>query len=257
VSDPERRPLSDVASTAVVTGAGAGIGRAIASRLARTGAPVAVVDLDEVAARETVSLIESNGFTAAAFAADVADPSAPERLREQITRDLGLVRILVNNAGWSKAEPFLENSPELWERLIAVNLLGAIRVTHSFLSGMVAAGTQGRIVNVSSDAGRVGSSGEVVYSAAKGGLIAFTKALARESARSKVTVNCVCPGPTDTALLAGQTESFRDAVIRAIPMRRLAQPADIAEAVAFFTLVEAAYVTGQVVSVSGGLTMSG
>jgi 2-hydroxycyclohexanecarboxyl-CoA dehydrogenase len=248
------RPVSPVA---VVTGGGAGIGRAACLRLAAEGQSVAVADLNLEAATATVELILSAGGTAAAFEADVTDPAAPGELRELVEGRLGAVGTVVNNAGWSRTEPFVDNRPELWDTLLAVNLTGTIRVSHVFVTAMVDENRPGRVINVSSDAGRVGSLGEVVYSAAKGGVISFTKALAREMARYQVTVNCVCPGPTDTALLADQSERFREAVIRAIPLRRLAHPEDVAAAIAFFAGDESSYVTGQVVSVSGGLTMSG
>jgi 2-hydroxycyclohexanecarboxyl-CoA dehydrogenase len=163
---------------------------------------------------------------------------------------------LVNGAGWDRIEPFLQNPPEMFEQLIQINLLGAIRLTRALLPPMVAA-MQGKVVNISSDAGRVGSMGETVYAAAKGGLISFTKSLAREMARYRINVNCVCPGPTDTPLFAAQPERMREALTRAIPFRRIAQPEEIAEAVLFFLGRRSDYITGQVLSVSGGLTMVG
>jgi 2-hydroxycyclohexanecarboxyl-CoA dehydrogenase len=162
---------------------------------------------------------------------------------------------LVNGAGWDQIQPFLENPPEMWDRVIAVNLMGAVRLTRGVLPPMVAA-ARGKIVNISSDAGRVGSMGETVYAAAKGGLIAFTKSLARELARYRINVNCVCPGPTDTPLFQRQPERMREALTRAIPFRRIAQPIEIAQAVMFFLSDRSDYITGQVLSVSGGLTMA-
>ncbi len=162
---------------------------------------------------------------------------------------------LVNAAGWDTIQPFLDNPPEMWDRVIAINLMGAIRLTRAVLSPMVAA-RSGKIVNISSDAGRVGSTGETVYAAAKGGLIAFTKSLAREMARYSINVNCVCPGPTDTPLFQRQPERMKEALTRAIPFRRIAQPIEIAHAVHFFVSSRADYITGQVLSVSGGLTMA-
>jgi 2-hydroxycyclohexanecarboxyl-CoA dehydrogenase len=162
---------------------------------------------------------------------------------------------LVNGAGWDQIQPFLENPPEIWDRIIAVNLIGAVRLTRGVLPPMVAA-REGKIVNISSDAGRVGSMGETVYSAAKGGLIAFTKSLARELARYQINVNCVCPGPTDTPLFQRQPERMKEALTRAIPFRRIAQPIEVAQAVLFFLSRRSDYITGQVLSVSGGLTMA-
>ena len=163
---------------------------------------------------------------------------------------------LVNGAGWDRIQPFMENPPEMWDRLIQINLLGAVRLTRAVLPAMIEA-RAGKIVNISSDAGRVGSTGETVYAAAKGGLIAFTKSLAREMARYQINVNCVAPGPTDTPLFQAQPERMREALTRVIPFRRIAQPEEIAEAVTFFLSRRSDYITGQVLSVSGGLTMNG
>jgi 2-hydroxycyclohexanecarboxyl-CoA dehydrogenase len=186
---------------------------------------------------------------------DITDASAAAALAEE----LGEVDVLVNNAGWDRVMPFLDTTPELWERVIRVNLLGPIGVTHAFARGM-AERKRGRIVNIASDAGRVGSSGEVVYSAAKGGVIAFTKGLARELARFNVNVNCVCPGPTETPMLSifegERGQRIIESMVKAVPFRRLAQPDEIAAAVAFLASDGAAYITGQTLSVSGGLTMA-
>jgi 2-hydroxycyclohexanecarboxyl-CoA dehydrogenase len=235
---------------AVVTGAAGGIGSAICRRLAAEGARVAATDLDETGARRVAEEIGGS-----AHGLDVTDPEAAARLASE----LGEVEILVNNAGWDRVMPFLETTPDFWRRILDVNLLSQISVTHAFARGMAERG-HGHIVNVASDAGRVGSSGETVYSAAKGGVIAFTKSLARELARHKVTVNCVCPGPTDTPFLdAFEGERGRriiEAMTRAVPFRRLAQPDEIAAAVAFLAGDDAGYITGQSLSVSGGLTMA-
>jgi 2-hydroxycyclohexanecarboxyl-CoA dehydrogenase len=176
----------------------------------------------------------------------------------QVRRQFGRIDVLVNNAGWDRAGPFVDSDPADWDRIIAINLYGVLHTSRSVLPIMAEQG-HGSVVNVASDAGRVGSSGEAVYSAAKGGVIAFTKSTAREMARHRVNANCVCPGPTDTALFAsmgGDDPRLRDALIKAIPFRRLAQPADLAGAVAFLASDEASYITGQTLSVSGGLTMS-
>jgi 2-hydroxycyclohexanecarboxyl-CoA dehydrogenase len=172
------------------------------------------------------------------------------------TNELGPIRVLVNTVGWDRIEPFLDNTPEYWDQILGLNLLGPIRVTRAFLDGMIAAGG-GAIVNVASDAGRVGSTGETVYAGAKGGVIAFTKSLAREMARYKIRVNCVCPGPTDTPLFRAQPVKMQEALEHAIPMRRLAQPEEVADAIAFLASSRSSFITGQVLSVSGGLTMSG
>jgi 2-hydroxycyclohexanecarboxyl-CoA dehydrogenase len=176
----------------------------------------------------------------------------------QVRAQFGRIDVLVNNAGWDKAGPFVDSDPADWDRVIAINLFGVLHTSKAVLPVMIGQ-KSGSVVNLASDAGRVGSSGEAVYSAAKGGVIAFTKATAREMARHQVNANCVCPGPTDTALFAsmgGDDPKLREALTRAIPFRRLAQPTDLANMVAFFASDEASYITGQTVSVSGGLTMS-
>jgi 2-hydroxycyclohexanecarboxyl-CoA dehydrogenase len=240
---------------AIVTGAGQGIGRAIAERLAADGATVVVTDINEATAKETA---ESIGGGAVGIRTDVTSRESVEAMVEQVRSQFGRIDVLVNNAGWDKAGPFVDSDPADWDRVIQINLYGVLNTAKAVLPVM-AAQRSGTVVNVASDAGRVGSSGEAVYSAAKGGVIAFTKATAREMARSSVNANCICPGPTDTALFAsmgGDDPKLRDALTRAIPLRRLAQPTDLANAVAFFASPDAAYITGQTVSVSGGLTMS-
>ena len=235
---------------AVVTGAAGGIGSAICRRMAAGGYRVAATDLDvdqcQALAREL------NG---SAHALDVTDAAASAAL----AAELGEVAVVVNNAGWDRFMPFLETTPELWEKLLRINLFGQIAVAHAFARGMAERG-HGVIVNVSSDAGKVGSTGETVYAAAKGGVITFTRSLARELARHGVRVNCVCPGPTDTPFLdVFQSEGGQkvvEAMTRAVPMRRLAQPDEIAAAVAFLASDDARFITGQALSVSGGLTMS-
>lgn len=246
---------------ALVTGAGSGIGRAIAQRLAGEGARVAVADINAAGAAATVEAIRGAGGSAEAVTVDVTDFAAVQAAITAVRDRMGAVGILVNNAGWDRVEPFVDNEPALWDRLIAINLKGPIHCTRAVLDDMIAAGG-GAIVNISSDAARVGSSGEAVYAACKGGVVSFSKTLARELARHRITVNAVCPGPTRTALLeeitsGAQGEQIIAAMTRAIPMRRLAAPEEIAAAVAFFASSDAAYVTGQVLSVSGGLTMAG
>jgi 2-hydroxycyclohexanecarboxyl-CoA dehydrogenase len=244
--------------TALITGAARGIGAAIATRLAAEGARVAIADLDAAAAEKLALELGSDDQPCLGHHVDVADLDSVASLIGHVTADLGPIDVLVNNAGIDRIQPFLESEPDTWDRLLAVNLRGTIAVCHGVVPAMVERGG-GRIVNIASDAGRVGSSGEVVYSGTKGGVIAFSKALAREVARNGVTVNVVCPGPTDTALLdqvAEASQKLYDSLSRAIPLRRIATPADIAPAVAFFASDDAAYITGQTLSVSGGLTMA-
>jgi 2-hydroxycyclohexanecarboxyl-CoA dehydrogenase len=237
---------------AIVTGAGQGIGQAIARKLAAEGATVVVTDLDEASAIQTADALTG----AVAIRADVSDRQAVQAMADRVVQQFGRVDVLVNNAGWDKASPFVDSDPADWDRAIAINLYGVLHTCKAVLPLMAARGG-GAVVNLGSDAGRVGSSGEAVYSAAKGGVIAFTKSLAREMARHQIRVNCVCPGPTDTALFASFAgPKLREALTKAIPFRRLGQPADVANVVAFLASDEASFVTGQTVSVSGGLTMS-
>lgn len=242
---------------ALVTGAGSGIGRATAMLLAARGMAVAVADLDPASAAATASDIGAAGGLGRAYQVDVADAASVDAMRDAVLSEMGVPWALVNNAGWDVAQPFIETERPFWDKVLGVNLLGPIGVSRAFLPAMVGAGAGGRIVNVASDAGRVGSAGETVYAGAKGGVIAFSKSLAREVARYAISVNAVCPGPTDTPLFRAQPENVQRALERAIPFRRLAQPEDIAAAIAFFASEEAGYVTGQVLSVSGGLTMAG
>ena len=239
---------------AMVTGGARGIGRAIALALAADGRRVAVGDLLAEEAEATAA--DAGGI---AVPLDVTDSESVATGVERVGRELGPVDVLVNNAGWDEAKPFLETEEEFWDRVIDINFKGGLRTTRAVLPGMVERGW-GRVVNIGSDAGRVGSSMESVYSGAKGGVIAFTKTVAREVARSGVTANVVCPGPTETAFLdriAGEGgERLVESLTRAVPMRRLGRPEDVAAAVAFFASDSAAYITGQTLSVSGGLTMA-
>jgi 2-hydroxycyclohexanecarboxyl-CoA dehydrogenase len=239
---------------AIVTGAASGIGRAIAISLAEAGATVAAADRNTDGVHDTVAQI---GGASTAHTADLTDPAAIQGLRDDVLAAHRAPDVLVNAAGWDRIEPFMDNDDQLWQDLTAINLLGPVRVSHAFLDAIIAADTPARIVNIASDAGRVGSSGETVYAGTKGGVIAFTKSLAREMARHHVNVNCVCPGPTDTPLLDTMPERLREGLEKAIPFRRLARPEEVADAVVFFASDRARYVTGQVLSVSGGLTMAG
>jgi len=246
---------------ALVSGGARGIGRAVALALARNAHAVAVCDVLEEQARGVAGEIEALGGRAAAVALDVSDAASVQRGVDAVQAALGGADVLVNCAGWDTFSSFLDTDEEFWRRVIAVNYEGTLRTTRSVLAGMIERGW-GRIVNVSSDAARVGSAQEAVYAGAKAAVIAFTKTIARETARSGVTANVVCPGPTDTDLLrnmaAGSPDSERliAALERAVPMRRLARPEDVAAAVAFFACEDAGYITGQTLSVSGGLTMA-
>jgi 2-hydroxycyclohexanecarboxyl-CoA dehydrogenase len=238
---------------AIVTGAGQGIGRAIAHKLAGEGATVVVTDIDEEAARQAA---DGLGGASIGLHADVTDRATVDAMVRTVMERFGRIDVLVNNAGWDKGEAFLDSEPATWDRILQINLYGVFNTLKAVLPVMVEQGS-GRVVNLGSDAGRVGSSGEAVYAAAKGGVIAFTKAMAREMARHQVNVNCVSPGPTDTALFASMGgDKLREALTKAIPFRRLGQPEDVANTVAFLASDEASFLTGQTVSVSGGLTMA-
>jgi 2-hydroxycyclohexanecarboxyl-CoA dehydrogenase len=244
---------------AIVTGSAGGIGRGIALKFGSLGANVVVADLKIEGARETVSLLEKGGAKALPLGTDITDRAQVQEMVKATLDTFGKLDILVNNAGWDIIEPFTQNTPELWEKVMAINLKGPIFCIRAVLDYMIGR-KYGKIVNISSDAGRVGSSGEAVYSACKGGIIAFTKTIAREMARYQINVNCVCPGPTDTPLLTEMTRGdtgakIIDAMTKAVPFRRLAKPEDIAGAVAFLASDEAGFITGQTLSVSGGLTM--
>jgi 2-hydroxycyclohexanecarboxyl-CoA dehydrogenase len=248
--------------TVIVTGGGGGIGGATCRRFAAEGAKVAVFDLNLQAAETVAAAIRAQGGKAQAYACDIADRATVDAAVAATEAALGPIDVLVNNAGWDVFLPFTKTVPAQWEKLIAINLVGALNMHHAVLPGMVAR-RAGRIVNVSSDAARVGSSGEAVYAACKGGLVAFSKTIAREHARHGITVNVVCPGPTDTALFDGfkqgaaNPEKLVEAFTRSIPLGRIGQPDDLPGAILFFASSDAAFVTGQVLSVSGGLTMNG
>jgi 2-hydroxycyclohexanecarboxyl-CoA dehydrogenase len=242
---------------AIVTGGGSGIGRATVLRLVSEGCDVGIFDIDEAGAEATVALAGSH---AKAYRTDIADRTAVERSVVALERDSGPADLLANVAGWERPMNFLDTDPTLWDKIIAINLYGPLHMHHVVVRGMAERGF-GRVVNVASDAGRVGSSGEAVYSACKGGIIAFTKTLARELARRNVTLNVLCPGPTDTPLFdafkaasAGGAK-IGEALARAVPMRRIGTPEDYPGIIAFLLSDDAGYMTGQTISVSGGLTM--
>ncbi|RKQ35806.1 SDR family NAD(P)-dependent oxidoreductase [Oceanobacillus halophilus] len=243
---------------AFVTGAGSGIGREIARVLASKSMKILVADINMANAEETVSILNKEGGEGAAVYCDVTTlESVQEAVKESLAQ-YGTIDVLVNNAGWDKIEPFLESEPSTWKRIVDINLMGQIHTSKEILPIMVEKGS-GKVINISSDSARVGSSGEAVYSAAKGGIVAFTKTIAREMARHNINVNCVAPGPSDTPLFAeigSYNKGITKALEKAIPFRRLAQPTDIANAVGYFASTEADYVTGQTLSVNGGLTMA-
>src|SRR5262249_41561961 len=243
---------------AVVTGGASGIGRAIVHALAREGARVAVFDLDEAGARETVTAIERAGSTGGAYRVDITDVAAVDHASDAVAARGGGLHVLVNCAGWDKPMPFVETTPEFWDKILAVNLRGPLACTRAALRHMIKA-EYGKIITIASDAGRVGSTGEAVYSAAKGGLIAFTKTVAREVERHRINVNCVCPGPSDTPLFqkefAEKSPKLAESLKRVIPWGRLGVPDDVAPAVVFLASDDASFITGQTLSVSGGLTM--
>jgi 2-hydroxycyclohexanecarboxyl-CoA dehydrogenase len=244
---------------AVVTGAASGIGRAIALALAAEGARVAVLDLDEAGAVAVAAEIaNAKGGDARPWQVDVADATRVAAAIGDVIQRWSTVHVLVNCAGWDRPIPFVDTTPDFWDKILAINLKGPIACTRAVLPPMIAQ-SYGKIVSIASDAGRVGSTGEAVYSAAKGGLIAFTKTIARETARHRINVNCVCPGPSDTPLFqkefAGPSPKLAESLKRVIPWGRLGTPEDIAPAVVFLASDDAGYITGQTLSVSGGLTM--
>jgi len=242
--------------TALVTGGASGIGRATVMELARRGATVICADLNAGKGAALASGAGRTNFRVEFVPVDLADLASIRRCADEVVKRHARIDILVNAAGWNDIQPFMENPPEYMDRVIAINLGGTLHLTQALLPPMIAAG-KGKIVNVSSDAGRVGSSGETAYAAAKGGVIAFTKSLAREVAKHSINVNCVCPGPTDTPMLQSRPDKLKEAFLRAIPFRRFARPEEIADAILFFAGPRSDYITGQVLSVSGGLTLAG
>ena len=246
--------------TALVTGGGRGIGRAIALGLAQEGAQVAVLDILADNAVAVAREIEATGVKALALPCDLTKRPQVDRAIADTLAQFGQIDILVNNAGWDRMEMFLDSEEETWDKIIAINFKGILYVCKAALPSMVARG-RGKVISIASDAGRAGSTGEAVYAGTKGAIIAFSKTLAREMARHKITVNVVCPGLTETPLLQGireqspKTEKVIEAVTRAIPLGRVGQPEDIAGAVVYLASPAADFVTGQTLSVSGGLTM--
>jgi 2-hydroxycyclohexanecarboxyl-CoA dehydrogenase len=253
------RGLKD--KTVLLTGGANGIGAAIARRLGEEGCVVGILDLDGAGAEKIAGEIKATSGKASAHAVDISDYDTVKGAVESFEAASGPLSFLVNNAGWDRAANFLDTDPEFWKKIVAINLYGPLNVSHVVMKGMAARGF-GRVVNIASDAGRVGSSGEAVYSACKGGMIAFSKTMSRELVSKGIIINTLCPGPTDTAILRSFLEGPDGAKIaeglkRAIPMRRLGQPDDYPGLVAFLLSDDAAYITGQTISVSGGLTMHG
>lgn len=246
--------------TALIAGGGGGIGRAVALALAHEGAKAAVADIVKDNAEKVSGEIKALGIDAMAYQVDLTKKADVDRMVSEVLARFGQIDILVNCQGWDRLEPFVESHEETWEKLLAINFKSVLYTVKAVLPQMISRGG-GKIVNISSDAGRVGSSWEAVYAGAKGAVIAFSKTVAREVARYKINVNVVCPGLTETPLLQAvrsqseQTAKIIEAVTKATPFRRPAKPEEIAEAVLFFTSPAAEFITGQTLSVSGGLTM--
>jgi 2-hydroxycyclohexanecarboxyl-CoA dehydrogenase len=241
---------------ALVTGGASGIGKATVMEFARCGATVICADIDAAKGEKLAKEAADTNFAVKFVPLDLADSGSTRRCAAEVLSSHKHVDILVNAAGWNDVQPFVDNPSDYMDRVLAINLGGTLHLTQALLPAMIAAG-RGKIVNVSSDAGRVGSTGETTYAAAKGGVIAFTKSLAREVARYSINVNCVCPGPTDTPMLQSRPDKLKEAFLRAIPFRRFAKPQEIADAILFFASPRSDYITGQVLSVSGGLTFAG
>jgi 2-hydroxycyclohexanecarboxyl-CoA dehydrogenase len=240
----------------LVTGGASGIGRATVMAFAREGATVICADVNAAAGEAVKNEAAAAKLKVDFVAIDMGNSDSIRAAAAEVLKKYPRVDVLVNGAGWGDIQPFMQNAPDFIDRVIAINLAGPVHLAQALLPPMIAA-NGGKIVNIASDAGRVGSGGETVYAGAKGGLIAFTKSLAREVARYSINVNCVCPGPTDTPMLATRSDKLREAFLKAIPFRRFAKPEEIADAVVFFASPQAEYITGQVVSVSGGLTFAG
>ncbi|MBU2486577.1 MAG: SDR family oxidoreductase [Alphaproteobacteria bacterium] len=236
--------------TILVTGAASGIGNACAAAFVEAGGTVILTDINEAGGEAAAKALANAHF----MKLDVTSREDCESLAGRIEQEFGRLDILVNAVGWDIIQPFMDNTPEYWAKIMAINFMGPVQLTRALLPLLIESGS-GRIVNVSSDAGRVGSFGETVYAGAKGGIIAFTKSLAREMTRKNIRVNCICPGPTDTPLFASHSEKMQEALKNAIPMKRVAKPSEVADGVLFFASDRSSFVTGQVLSVSGGLTM--
>ncbi|HVV40836.1 MAG TPA: SDR family oxidoreductase [Nitrobacter sp.] len=243
---------------AVVTGGSQGIGRAITLRLAEEGCKVAIFDIKPDAGRETAKLAPASSIVT--YAVDIGERASVDTAVAKVEAELGPIWALVNNAGWDKPMPFLQTDRELWDRIIRINLYGPLNMHHAVAPLMVEHGG-GRIINISSDAARVGTSDEAVYSACKGGIVSFTKSLARELARRNVLLNAICPGPTNTPMMAGilgegeRAVKWKDAMLRGIPLKRMGEPEDYGGIVALLASDDGRFITGQTISVSGGMNM--
>ncbi len=237
----------------LVTGGASGIGFATCKAFAEAGGYVIMTDVNAESGAKAAESLKGAGKVEF-MTLDITNREAAEVTAAKIKAGIGRLDVVVNAAGWDIIQPFMDNTPEYWAKIVALNFMGPVQVTRAMLPLLIESGS-GRIVNVSSDAGRVGSFGETVYAGAKGGVIAFTKSLAREVVRNNVRVNCICPGPTDTPLFASQSEKMKDALTKAIPMRRVAKPSEIADGILYFASDRSSFCTGQVLSVSGGLTM--
>ena len=254
------RGLKD--KVALVTGAASGIGLAIAKRLAEEGMAVGVLDINAEAAAKAAAEIRAAGGKADSEACDITNNDSAKAAVAAIESRLGPTWALVNNAGWDTPTTFLKTTPDFWQKIININLYGPINMTHTVAQGMAQRGG-GRVIFIASDAGRVGSTGEVVYSGCKGGTISFAKAFAREVARFQITANTICPGPTNTPAMDAfvgadeKGQKVRDAMVRGMPLGRIGEPTDYPGLVAFFASEDSAFMTGQTISISGGLTMHG
>ena len=245
----------------VITGGAGGIGTAICKRFGEEGSIVALFDLNTEGGASVAADIEAAGGKARAYRVDITDHESVNAAVAKVEEELGPIEILVNNAGWDMGAFFLQTEKPFWDKVVAINLYGPLNMHHAVLKRMAERG-HGRVVNISSDAGRVGSSMEAVYSFCKGGIIAFSKTMAREMARQQIPINVVCPGPTATALLDNLAQGekgdrIKAALVKAVPFGRMGEPGDIAGTVAFLSSADAAFITGQVISISGGLTMVG
>ena len=243
---------------AVVTGGGQGIGRALSLRLAAECCKVAIFDLKPEAGAETAAL--AGDAVVKTYEVDVGDYAAVQSAVAKVEAELGPIWALVNNASWDRPAPFLSTDQALWDKIIRINLYGPLN-THHVIAPLMVGRRGGRIINIASDAARVGTSNEAVYSACKGGVISFTKSVARELATKGVLLNAVCPGPTNTPMMASvlgegeQAVKWKDAMLRGIPLKRMGEPEDYAGIVAFLASEDAAFMTGQTISVAGGMNM--
>ncbi|MEE9205267.1 MAG: 3-oxoacyl-[acyl-carrier-protein] reductase [Nitrospirales bacterium] len=239
---------------AIVTGAAQGIGRAIAETLARDGADIVVADLDPGRSQETVAAITKLGRRAVNVKVNVAEWNDVKNMTDQVLKDWGKIDILVNNAGVTRDGLLVRMKEEDWNLVLQVNLHGTFHCTKAVLQPMTKQ-RSGRIVNIASIVGAMGNAGQANYAASKAAVIGFTKSVAREYASRMVTVNAVAPGFVDTAMTQGLQQEVRDALLKQIPLGRLGQPGDVAEAVRFLASEEAGYITGQVLHVNGGMLM--